>query len=84
LSKREKPLSEPSEDGPGSGFPLHEILPGFRSALPALCACGGLVTGAAGRARAAVSAAAGLTALFIPPQDSHSRGGKEDQSKEYK
>ncbi len=45
---------------------------------------GRLMTGAAVGAAAAISAAAGLAALFIPPQDKPGCGGEEDESENHK
>ena len=52
--------------------------------LRLLCAYGCLMAGAATCAAAAISAAAGLSVLFIPPQNSHSCGGEEEQTDQNK
>ncbi len=52
--------------------------------LRPLHARGGLMTGAAVGAAAAIPAAAGLSVLFVPPQDCHSCGGEEDENADYK
>ena len=48
----------------------------------ALRRCGGLMAHTAGGAGAAIAAAAGFAALFIPPQDKPSRGGEEDENED--
>ena len=52
--------------------------------LRLLCAYGCLMAGAAACAAAAISAAAGLSVLFIQPQNSHSCGGEEEQTDQNK
>jgi hypothetical protein len=54
------------------------------SALRPLRARARLMTGAATCAAAAISAAAGLSVLFIQPQNSHSCGGEEEQTDQNK
>ena len=52
--------------------------------LRLLCAYGCLMVGAGACATAAISAAAGLSVLFIQPHNSHSCGGEEEQTDQNK